>query len=238
MDWFKHNKPLIIGHRGASADAPENTLAALVLAAEHGADGVEFDVQQTADGELVVIHDDTVDRTTNGTGVVTKMTLAQLRELDAGSGQSIPTLDEVFETLGQHILYNVEVKEISLRDRGTETAVSDRIHAHNLETRVIVSSFSPWAVRRARQHLTRSTPVALLREAGWQRFCYLLASGEADHPQNMLVDAAYMAWARQRGWRVNVWTVDEPVEAQRLVTLGVDGLITNKPKFLRQQLGL
>ncbi len=236
MNWFETTTPLIIGHRGASADAPENTLAAFVLAMAQGADGVEFDVQQTADHHLVIIHDDTVERTTNGQGTVTQMTLAALRQLDAGQGQTVPTLDELFETLGKRPLYNLEIKETSVADRGTETAVAACIQAHRLEKQLLVSSFSRPAVERARRHLPTSTPVAILRDVGGPRFFNLLLKREAEHPYFGLVDKSYMRYARRFGLRVHVWTVDDPAEARRLVDLGVHGLITNKPKFLREKL--
>ncbi len=235
-DWFSSGKTLVIAHRGASAAAPENTLAAFALAAELGADGVELDVQLTADGQLVIFHDDTVTRMTGQPGRVTQMTLAQLKSLDLGAGQTVPTLDELFEMLGPALLYNIEIKDFRLRDYGIETAVADRVEAHNLQARTLISSFNPLCVRRARRVFSRQVPVALLREPGWLQYTYLLASGEADHPAHSLVTADYMAWARQRGYRVNTWTVDEPAEARRLAELGVDGIISNRPDAIRQAL--
>ncbi|MCA9970390.1 MAG: hypothetical protein KC425_09245 [Anaerolineales bacterium] len=236
MNWFTAHTPLIIGHRGASADAPENTLAAFALARAQGADGIELDVQLSADGRLMVFHDTRVDRTTNGRGRVSEMPASALQALDAGQGQPIPTLDEVFALLGADFLYNVEIKDWGWRDRGTETAVAACIHQHNLDQQVLVSSFNPLALRRIRPRLTRSTPLALIREGGWLRYGYLLASGQADHPHHSLVDAAYMAQAARRGWRVHVWTVDDPAEARRLAQLGVHGIITNRPGFIRTAL--
>lgn len=235
-DWFTAPTPLIIGHRGASADAPENTLAAFALAVAQGADGVELDVQLAADGWPVVCHDFRVDRVTNGTGLVSQLTVAQLRELDAGQGEYVPTLDEVFELLGPGVLVNVELKNWDWRDKGLETAVADRIQSHNRERQVLVSSFNPFALRRARRHLTRSTSLALIRERGWLQYSYLLAQGQADHPHHSLVNERYMAWSRRRGYRVHVWTVDDPAEARRLAALGVHGLITNKPESIRVSL--
>lgn len=226
-------RPLVIAHRGASADAPENTLAAFALAMEQGADGIELDVQLSADGWPVVMHDFTVDRTTNGQGRVSDLSVDALQALDAGDGQGVPTLDDVFEMLGPGILYNIEIKDFSLWERGTEAAVADRVQAYHLENQVLVSSFNPLAVRRSRRHFTRSTPIGLIRSTGWLKYGYLLASGEADHPHYSLVDAAYMAWARRRGYRVHVWTVDEPSEARRLAALGVHAIITNKPALIR-----
>jgi glycerophosphoryl diester phosphodiesterase len=237
MGWFVLNRPLIVAHRGASAYAPENTLAAFERAAELGADGIELDVQLSKDGRLVIIHDFDTARTTNGQGKVSDLTLAELQSFDAGEGQKIPTLDELFEMLGPRLLYNIEIKYFGWRDRGVETAVADRIAAYQLENHVLVSSFNPLAVRRARRQLPRSVPVALLRGTGLLKYGYWLADGEADHPHYSLVDEAYMVWAKKRGYRTNVWTVDDPAEAQRLARLGVNGIITNKPDLLRESLG-
>jgi glycerophosphoryl diester phosphodiesterase len=236
LDWSSAQRPLIIGHRGTSAEAPENTLAAFALAQAQGADGIELDVQLSADGWPVVIHDSELERTTSGRGQVQQLTLAQLQELDAGKGQTIPTLDEVFETLGPGFLYNVELKTAALRDTGLAAAVADRIQAHHVENQTIVSSFNPLAVRRARQHLTQSTWVAHLSYTTILKYKYLLAPSQAVHPHYRLVDADYMAWAKKMGWRVHVWTVDDPVEAQRLFDLGVHAIITNQPKLIRNAL--
>ena len=236
MDWASAQRPLIIGHRGASAEAPENTLAAFALAREQGADGIEFDVQLSADGWPVVIHDAKVERTTNGHGRVQNQTVAELQGLDAGEGQSIPTLDEVFETFGPNFLYNVELKTAAFRDNGLAAAVADRIQAHHLERQTIVSSFNPWAVRWARRHLTQTTWVAHISYKLGLKYKCLLAASQAAHPHYRMVDASYVAWANKMGWRVHVWTVDDLAEAQRLVDFGVQAIITNKPKLLRESL--
>jgi len=236
MEWVSASKTLVLGHRGASADAPENTLAAFVMAREQGADGIELDVRLSADGWPVIIHDDRVERTTNGTGRVAHLTVAELQALDAGAGQSVPTLDEVFETLGPGFLYNVEIKDFGWRDTGIEAAVADRIEAHHLTNQTVVSSFNPLTVRRARRHLPQSTLVALIRERRGSKFGHWLAAADGDHPYYTMVDEAYMAWARQCGYRVHVWTVDDPAEARRLASLGVQAIITNKPKLIRESL--
>lgn len=236
MDWHTGDLPLIIGHRGASASAPENTLAAFGLAAEQGAQGVELDVRMAADGNVVVMHDRTVARTTGGSGTVAGLTTAELRSLDAGLGQPVPTLDDVFQAFGPALLYNVELKEWGVRGRGLEMAVADRIAAYHLENQVVVSSFNPLAVRRARRHLSRTTMTAVIwaRRPRW--LWHLPAETEADHPHHSLIDEAYMAWALEQGYRVHVWTVDEPGEARRLTRLGVHALITNKPDVISEAL--
>lgn len=234
--WLTTNRPLIIGHRGASADAPENTLAAFALAMEQNADGIEFDVQLCADGVPVIMHDDTVDRTCDGTGRVSDLTLAELRMMTIDNEHVVPTLDELFEMLGRRALYNVELKALGIRDGGLAAAVADRIAGYSLGDRAIVSSFSPFVVREARRNLPHSVPVAHLRESRLMQVAHTLVPAEADHPDHALVDKAMMAWAQRRGLRVNVWTVDDPAEARRLVGLGVHGLITNRPGALRAAL--
>jgi len=238
MDWFSAASTLIIGHRGASADAPENTLAAFRLARAQGADGIEFDVQLSADGWPVVMHDDDVARTTDGEGLVTDMKLADLKALSLADGQKVPTLAEVFEEMGPDFLYNVELKDFRLRDSGLATAVAACVRQFGYYKQVLATSFSPLTVRRARQTLAPETGVGLIRYQQQMKAGHWLFEGVADHPHYSLVDAAYMTWANENKLRVHVWTVDDPDEARRLVDLGVHGLITNKPGFLRKQLGL
>ena len=182
MDWLAFDRCLIIGHRGASADAPENTLAAFRRAAENGADGIELDVRLSGDGDVVVIHDATVDRTTNGQGSVASMTVAELQALDAGSGEYIPTLDEVFALFGDSFLYNVELKGSGARDRGLEAAVAELITTHNLERQVVVSSFNQFSLRRARRLLPSNTMTAVLwyYPPYWRH--HFFTDADADHP--------------------------------------------------------
>jgi len=246
VDWYI-GRLVNIAHRGASAAAPPNTLAAFEKAVELGADGIEFDVHLSADGVLVVIHDFNVDDTTDGSGRVAEMTLAQLKQLDAGSrfdpafaGERIPTLEEVLETVGSRLLLNIELKCFSLRDNGLERAVITQVRRHNLDNRVLLSSFNPLSLRRAKKIAPR-IPVGLLY-APWLplplRRAWLapLVPHEARHPEHTLVDAHYMAWARRRGYRVNAWTVNDPNEMRRLIDLGVDGIITPVPDVLHSVL--
>jgi glycerophosphoryl diester phosphodiesterase len=247
MSFLDHEHVLNIAHRGASAAAPANTLAAFHKALELGADGVEFDVHLSADGVPVVIHDFTVDATTDGSGRVAGLTVAQLKQLDAGAtfdpsfaGERIPTLDEVLEPLGGRLLLNVELKTTSLGDNGLERAVIAQVERHGLGDDVLLSSFNPFSLRRAKQ-LAPHIPVGLLHGPGlplplrraWLAF---LAPHDARHPKHTMVDAPYMAWAKQNGYRVNTWTVDDPDEMRRLIDLGVDGIVTNVPDVLRSVL--
>lgn len=235
--WQAASRPLVIGHRGASADAPENTLAAFALAKEQGADGIELDVHLSLDGWPVVIHDQRLERTTNGHGRVQETPLAELKRLDAGNGETIPTLDEVFALLGRRFFYNVELKQYGWQDGGLATAVAERIKAYRMELVTVVSSFNPFAVRQARWALPADVPVAAIRmKWAWMRFSHLIARGEADHPHYKMVDGRYMAWAKREGYLVNTWTVDDPDEARRLAALGVTGIITNRPRLIRETL--
>jgi len=242
MDWKAGT--LNIAHRGASAAAPANTMAAFEKALALGADGIELDVQLSADGVPVVIHDFTVDHTTDGSGKVARMTLAQLEQLDAGSyfdpafaGERIPTLEKVLEVMGNRLLLNIELKGFSLFDKGLERAVIGLIEQHDLHSRVFLSSFNPfslWRTKRIAPHvpvgLLYSPDLPLPLRRAWLAFLF---PHEARHPHHTMVNARYMAWARRRGYRVNTWTVDDPEEMRRLIGLGVDGIITNVPDVLR-----
>ncbi len=240
-----HDRPLIVGHRGASAAAPQNTLAAFRKAVDLGADGVELDVQLSADHVLVVIHSFTVDETTDGTGGVADKTLAQLKELDAGckfgpqfAGERIPTLPEVLETLGGRLLANIELKVFDPRDNRLSAPVVETVRKHAMEGRVIFSSFNP-VVLRSIKRLAPDIPAGLLvapHLAFYLRRAWLapLVPHEARHPHFTMLTETTMRWYRARGLRVNTWIVDDPAEMRRLIDLGVDGIITNKPDVLRQ----
>jgi glycerophosphoryl diester phosphodiesterase len=234
--WFSSPVSLIIAHRGASHDAPENTITAFALAAEQGADGIELDVQLSADGIPVIMHDSTVDRTTNGRGAVSKLSIEQLQTLDAGDGRPVLTLDQLFEIFGPTLLYNIELKCGFWPDSSLAAAVAERIEGHQLEDRVLVSSFNLIAVQQARRTLSPRTPVAHLRMSKISSFKHQLIKAEADNPHHSLVDDRYMNWAARQNLRVNVWTVDDPVEAQRLTEIGVNSIITNKPGFIRSKI--
>ena len=237
--------PLNYAHRGASHDAPANTLAAFHLAAELGADGIEFDVHLSKDGEAVVIHDFSLDGTTDGQGQVRDHTLAELRELDAGSwfdaayaGQRIPTLQEVVDNVGHRLQFNIELKTKGLRDEGLAAEVVRIVEDNNLSGRVIISSFSPLLLRWVRKAnptiplgLLYSTDQNLPLRKAWFRH---LLHVEALHPHYSMVNSQYVGWARARGYRLHVWTADDPVVMRELIQLGVDIIITNRPDLLGQ----
>jgi glycerophosphoryl diester phosphodiesterase len=241
------DRVLNFAHRGASHDAPQNTLAAFRLAVEMGADGVELDVQASRDGEAMVIHNFTLDATTDGQGRVADKTLAELKELDAGSwfdiryaGQRVPTLQEVIVEVGHQLLLNIELKTRVFGSANLTAEVVRLIEDHNLTHRTIVSSFNPFALRRVKR-LNRRISTGLIYHFDLpahlvRSLLIFLAGSGALHPEKHLINRKYMAWAKERGYRVNAWTVDEPAEMKRLIALGVDGIITNRPDVLREVL--
>lgn len=228
--------PKIIAHRGASAYAPENTLAAFHLAQEHNADGIEFDVMLSVDGQVVVIHDDTVDRTTNGSGRVKDMTLAQLKQLELGDGEKLPTLAEVFEHFGGQILLNVELNNYTSIFNALPLKVADLVHTYGLEESVLLSSFNPINLPRLRSKLpqTRLGLITIPNKANswaWRLFKY-----DSLHPHYSDVNQELVSRIHAHQRQINVWTVNEPDEILRFAELGVDGIITNDPRHARQVL--
>lgn len=237
MQEIYQGRTLVLGHRGASGNAPMNTLPAFELALAQGADGVELDTHLTKDGALIVLHDFTVDHTTDGHGYAREMTLTEIKQLDAGQkfgdlfrGTRIPTLDEVFGCVGGKLLINVEIKSESQDTDGVEQAVADCIRQHALQSSIIVSSFNPYALQRFRQILPE-VPIGYLYAPNWTFWPEVMDTipHEARHPHFSVIDSAYMKAAREQGWRVNTWTVNDPLEAQRLRDLGVDAIITDYP---------
>ena len=226
----------IIAHRGASGHAPENTMAAFQLAMEQGADGIELDVMLSKDGRLVVFHDHTVDRTTNGTGRVKDMTLAQLQSLDAGNGEKIPTLEEVLKTYGGQLLINIDLRNYATPFDGLARGVAELLSSNGFSRSVIVSAFNPFNLMRIRR-LCPEVKVGLLTLPNMANlWIWRLFKNDALHPHYKDVDRALVETARSHHQQVNVWTVDDPDEIRRLETLNVDSLITNFPKEAREAL--
>jgi glycerophosphoryl diester phosphodiesterase len=238
MDEFYGGKTLVFGHRGARAYAPMNTLPSFELALEQGADGVELDVRLTRDGEMVILHDDSVDATTDGKGYVRDFTLSEIKALDAGSyfdakfaGARIPTLDEVFEAIGKRTRINVEIKAEGVRSDGVEVKVAEAIRRHGLARSIIVSSFNPLTLRRFRGEMPE-VPIGFLHSPETPFYVPHLMVGlphEARNPHYEQIDRKYMEWAKGAGYRVNTWTVNDPLRAIQLRNWGVDCIITDQP---------
>ena len=232
--------PLVIGHRGASACAPENSLEAFARARADGADGVELDVLQCRSGEVVVFHDDDLERLGGRPERVNALSLAELRQVTLASGARIPTLAEAFEACGPDLLVNVELKAGAV-GRARVVALVDGVarvlDATRTGARVLVSSFSPLAVRAwmrrapvvaAALLFERDAPLPLRRAwaAGWLR-------PSALNPEAVLCTPPRVARWHARGYAVNVWTVDDERGLRACRDMRVDGLITNDPARAR-----
>jgi glycerophosphoryl diester phosphodiesterase len=231
----------VFGHRGAKAYAPMNTIPAFELAYAQGAVGIELDVQRSKDGYPVIVHDFTVDETTNGEGYVTEKTLAELKALDAGSwfsdefkGVQIPTLDEVFETVGEKLLVNVEIKFEAQETDGVEQVVADCIRRYNMAERVIVSSKNPYTLQRFHA-IMPEVMTGFIYMADMDIDTELIIEGyplDARHPNHEMIDEAYITWAKEHNYYINTWTVNDPNRAKELRKLGLNTIITDMPDVI------
>jgi len=244
----KKGKPIILGHRGASKYAPENTMAAFEMALEMGADGFELDTMLSADGVPVVIHDERLERTTNGSGRVASKTLKRLRQLDAGSwlgerysGERIPLLEDVLANFKGRALINIELKNYSHPFDGLTQKVLDLVKRNDMMEQILISSFFPGNIT----FLQRTEPkiqAALLTTGGVfgrvlasRRFTFL--SRQVIHPHKSICTRPYVAEQHQNNRKVNAWTVNEAEEIRELTLNGVDGIITDDPALARKIAG-
>jgi glycerophosphoryl diester phosphodiesterase len=215
---------MIFGHRGAPGypRRAENTIASFKKALQYGANGVEFDVRRCADGRIVVIHDETIDRTTNGSGRVADLTYDQLRRFDAGFGEPIPLLTDVLDAFGKECLLNIELK-----DAGIARDVKELVLQRNLERHVIVSSFD-W---RELAPALPEIPIALLSSKLQNLVSAARELGAtAIHPQKDIATPAVIQGAREANLQINVWTVNDPVEVSAFRSMGVDGIFSDFPE--------
>lgn len=229
---------LRIGHRGAAAQAPENTIASFRRAVSLGAQAIELDVLPTKDGHLVVIHDDTVDRTTDGTGRVADLTLSEIQRLDAGSwkgaefaDERVPTLEEVGEALPPSILLFVEMKG----GPGTpiERVLAGLIPRLGGHERVRVSSFDHRALARLHAIDPRVSLGALFVALPVEPVAIARACGaSALHPAFQYLTPDVVAEAHAAGLAVHAWTVNEPADIARVRAMGVDGIFSDHPERL------
>ena len=249
--WSMYNQlpsPAIIAHRGASANAPENTLAAFQLALRQHADGIEMDTQLTADGHVVVFHDQTVNRTTEGSGRVKDKTLAELRELDAGShfdiayrGEPIPTLEEVFELLGTQIFINIELSNYASPFNSLPEKVAFLVRRYGMGPRILFSSFNPVALRRIHL-LIPGAPLGLLAYQGWPGALARGFLGKALVPYQSLhvaladANAELMQRTHKENRRIYVFNVKQAADMRRLFSQEVDGVFVDDPLLARKVL--
>jgi glycerophosphoryl diester phosphodiesterase len=234
-------RPLVLGHRGASSDAPENTMAAFRLALEQGADGFELDVWRCRSGEVVVVHDADTVRTTGVRFSVPRTPWSQLRRLDAGSwrgeaftGQRIPLLAEVLDAFPRAIV-NVELKSEGAGDALLAFEVARIVRAAEARGRVLVSSFDPLLVAAFRASSPRGAAGTLFAaDQRWRlRAAFGRLLGTALHPERTLVTPERSASWRAAGHAVHVWTVDDPALVEALCGMEVDSVITNCPEVAR-----
>ncbi len=234
------SQPVIFGHRGAAAHAPENTLASFELAIQQGADAIELDAKLSADGHAIVIHDLTVDRTTGAPGIVQNMSLAQLRALDAGSffspkfrGERIPLLEEVFEAFGKRTFINVELSNHETPNDDLVETVCMLVKRFNLQKRILFSSFHPRSLNKA-AGLLPEVPRGLLANDGyralWVRsFIFYFGNYHALHPHLWTTSPQQVKRVHRLGRRVHVFTVNEEAHIRKFFRWGVDGIFTDDP---------
>lgn len=239
--------PIIFAHRGGGHEAPENTMAAFALAQENGVTHIETDSHLTADGEVVLCHDDTIDRTYNGSGKIAELTYNQLKEFRNAAGETIPLLREVFERFPT-LNFNIDAKEASVTD-----PLLDVIESCGAASRTLVGSFNEKRLRHVRERAIPSLSTSLGVSAIVRLMVASQTASTTDdwkvQGPSELVRAAQVpdqtrgirvttprliATAHNGGLAVHVWTINDPATMVRLLDWGVDGIMTDRPTMLRE----
>lgn len=239
-----NTKPLVIAHRGSSKEAPENTMAAFRLALEQGCDAIEIDIHLSADRRIIVCHDATIDRTTNGTGAIKEMTAAQLRQYDAGSwfgesfaGERLPLLDEMLDLVPASIGINIEIK--SYQNPDVIGTVLELLESRNRLDSVFFSCFGHDCMVRLKQAAPKARVGLLYDTDAAECLTYFKlqqVEGYSLHPHHACVDGSYIESAKAQGLQIYPWTVDEPERLRELIRAGASGIITNRPQLMRELL--
>jgi len=251
MDLTVFDKPLIMGHRGFQARYPENTMVSFLAAVDAGAQFVELDVTLTHDHQVAIMHDDTVDRTTDGQGRVSDFDLEALKRLDAGSwfhprftGETIPSLDEVLEKVAPRAHINIEIKSHALTDPGltgqAEQRVIDLIVARGVENRVLISSFDPEVLKRIQQ-LDPDISISLISEQSPfdETMARCLELGTFSyHPHLDYINQVLVGALQKADVYVFPWNINNAGDIQHAFSMGVDGLIAKDPLLVRQYCGV
>ena len=257
------SRPLVIAHQGGDGLWPGDTLYAFEKAVELGVDVLEMDAHITRDGQIVLMHDEEVDRTTDGTGLIEEMTLAELKQLDAaykwsndggqtfpyrGQGIRVPTLEELFQKFPQ-MRYVIEIK---LTENPIEGPLCDLIRAHNMQDKVMVASFHDEAMRNFRETCpevatsasrTEVRNFVLLGKAFLSGFIapqYQSIQPPYDPKESMnipIMTERFIREAHAKNIRVEPWTVDDPELMKQYIEWGVDGIMTDRPDLMIQVLG-
>lgn len=259
LPFFETEGPLVMAHRGGAGLRPENTLSAFRRAQELGVDVLEMDLRRTSDGAIVLMHDASVDRTTDGTGAIEAMSLREVQALDAGyhfrdengdwpyrgRGITVPTLEETLDVFPQ-ARFNIEITHLppdSIR------AVCQAIRGRGLEREVLVGSFDHEAMRSFRRDCPEVATATTMREGlifyqlhrmGLGRI-YRGPAAAFEVPEYLgdlqVVSDWFLAKARERNLRTIVWTVNDPADMERLLSMGVDGILTDFPDRLLEAAG-
>jgi len=223
------NRPLVIGHRGAKGHVAENTLASFHKAIELGADGVEFDVHLSADGEVIVIHDDWVNRTSDGSGKVSELTCAEIKAIRIDGIHEIPTLSETLEILPD-VLINIELKTAAAAE-----PVCELLRKNYTDfSRFIISSFDWVALKQVRSSHPE-IPIGVLTETDVALALAFAHSIKAEtlHPHFLLLSEEIMESAKQQNVGVFAWTLNRTEDIERMKNLGVSGIITDYPDRIK-----
>lgn len=248
MSFERPTKPLVVAHRGASTEQPENTIEAFEAAIEAGADAVEFDVRLSADGVAVVMHDPDVSRTTDGVGLVPELTLTDIRQLKiplpGGGAAGVPTLEEALECLAGRAAVDIEIKNLPGEPGFTPDheavveATLDALDATGFADPVLVSSFNPRSIAHSRQ-LRPDVPTGLLMSYEVAAVEALARAGAEGHPWVLpfvvkVLEAGdgFADRVHADGALLGVWIADDPDTAQLLLELGADAVATNDPRTI------
>ena len=221
---------VITGHRGAAKLEPENTCLSIQKAIDLGVDQIEIDVHLTRDQHLVVIHDQTVDRTTDGWGAVSDLSLQEIKQLDAGKGEKIPTLQEVVDVIQGRVILQIELKGLA-----TAEPVVNLIEKNSIESDVILTSFVHDCLCKVR-HLNSDIALGALWSTPPDDACQqaLEIGVEAIHIQHQNIDVDLVREAHLHGLKVRAWNPDTVPEIQQVIDLGVDAVGSNRPDLLVQ----
>jgi glycerophosphoryl diester phosphodiesterase len=224
---------LKIGHRGAKGHVAENTLASFQKAIELGVDAIELDVHCCATGEIMVIHDDTIDRTTTGTGLVSKLSLSQLKNVSIDVVHFIPTLEEVLDFISGRCIVNIELKGENTAEKTMQildTYINEKNWKHE---QFLVSSFDWLALEQVHKH-NQFMPIGVLTltdielAIGFAKFC----KAKAIHPYFHLLTAEHVAQMKAENLNIYPWTVNLPEDIALVQSLNVDGIISDYPERL------
>jgi glycerophosphoryl diester phosphodiesterase len=230
-------------HRGASAYYPENTMLSFEKAIEMGCTGIETDVQLTKDGVLVLIHDELVDRTTNGEGFVKDYPYNELNKLDAGcwkskefTGLKIPTVEELLLlTKDKNIIINFEIKNGIVMYEGIEQKLIDLIYKHKMERKVIFSSFNHYSMAKCNKLSKEISTGLLYMEGLYKPYNYAKTVGaNAIHPHFNALNEEVIKKTQKHRVKINVFTVNDKKQMIFFLDMKVDGIITNYPDILHE----